>query len=80
MDKATLERLDDDDWEIFESNTPYGCIKIKPKESIATQCITLSEEREFNEIYKEIDSRRNEIEYSTLSRFIDGEIVVTNLV
>lgn len=58
-----------------ELKNPYGSYRIKVYESVATQCGSFENEEQYNE-FKESIKDNDEIEYSSVSRFVDGEIVV----
>ena len=60
---------------INELKDPYGSYRIKVYESPATQCGSFENEEQYNE-FKENIKDNDEIEYSSVSRFVDGEIVV----
>jgi len=74
-----LSELTDDDWELKEIANPYGCYRIKSKEHIATECGVLESDEMFNELKSTIMEDWDNVDFCTVSRFIDGEIVVTHL-
>ena len=69
-----LSELTEDDWNIEELKTPYGAYRLKVYHSIATQCGSLENEEQYNELKKNIEADV-EIEYCSVSRFIDNKIV-----
>jgi Zn ribbon nucleic-acid-binding protein len=67
---------------ICETNTlenPYGSYRIKVYQSPATQCGSLENEDQYNELKQSIQEDV-EIEFCSVSRFIDGEIKVEVLI
>jgi len=69
-----LSELTDDDWKIDELKNPYGAYRLKSYHSIATQCGSLENEEQYNELKKTIEVDVN-VEFCSVSRLIDGEIV-----
>ena len=69
-----LSELTEEDWKIDELKSPYGAYRIKAYSSIATQCGSLENEEQYNELKKTIKDDI-EIEFCSVSRFINGEIV-----
>jgi len=65
--------------DLNELKNPYGSYRIKVYQSPATQCGSFENEEQYNEFKKTIEGDV-EIEFSTVSRFIDGEIVVETVV
>ena len=65
--------------EIKELKNPYGAYRLKVYQSPATQCGSFENEEQYNE-FKENIKEDVEIEFSSVSRFIDGEIVVETLI
>jgi len=74
-----LNELTDDDWEIKELKHPYAAYRIKSYESIATECGSLESEEQLNELKYEV-SKLDTIEYCSVSRFVNGEIVVEEII
>ena len=62
-----------------ELKNPYGSYRLKMYKSVANQCGSFENEEQYNEFKKTIEGDV-EIEFSTVSRFIDGEIVVETVV
>lgn len=69
-----LNELTDSDWNIEELKNPYGAYRLKVYHSVATQCGSLKNEEQYNELKKNIEADV-EIEYCSVSRFIDNKIV-----
>ena len=49
-----LSELTEDDWKVEELKTPYGAYRLKVYHSIATQCGSLENEEQYNELKKNI--------------------------
>jgi len=73
-DKA-LNELTNSDWEIKENKHPYGAYRLKVYHSIATQCGSLENEEQYNN-FKTANEVDVEIEYCSVSRLVDGNIIV----
>lgn len=71
-DKA-LNELSDLDWEIKENKHPFGAYRLKTYQDIGYQCGSLENEEQYNN-FKTVNEVDVEIEYCSVSRFIDGEI------
>ena len=71
-----LSELTDDDWKIVELKNPYGAYRIKHYDSIATQCGSLENEENYNNLKEWVEKETNDVEYFQISRFVDGEIKV----
>jgi Zn ribbon nucleic-acid-binding protein len=65
--------------DISELKNPYGAYRIKTYHSPATQCGSFENEEQYNELKKSITDDV-EIEYVTVSRFINEEIVVETVI
>lgn len=65
--------------DISELKNPYGAYRIKTYHSPATQCGSFENEEQYNEFKKSITDDV-EIEYATVSRFINEEIVVETVI
>jgi len=74
-----LNELTDDDWEIKELKHPYAAYRIKLYESFATECGSLESEEQFNELKHEVN-KLDTVEYCSVSRFVNGEIVVEEII
>ena len=62
------------DWKIIELKKPYGAYRIKLYQSVATQCGSLKNKKQYNHLKSTIKDDV-EIEFCTVSRFIRGKIV-----
>ena len=69
-----LNELTDSDWKIIELKSPFGAYRIKTYNFVATECGSLEDEEQYNELKKTIKDDI-EIEFCSVSRFINGEIV-----
>jgi len=69
-----LNELIDSDWKIEELKNPFGAYRIKTYGFAANQCGSLENETHYNEFKKNIEEDV-EIEYCSVSRFIDNKIV-----
>ena len=69
-----LNELTESDWNIEELKNPFGAYRLKVYHSVATQCGSLENEEQYNELKKNIEADV-EIEYCSVSRFIDNKIV-----
>ena len=69
-----LNELTDSDWNIEELKNPFGAYRLKVYHSVSTQCGSLENEEQYNELKKNIEADV-EIEYCSVSRFIDNQIV-----
>jgi biotin synthase-related radical SAM superfamily protein len=74
-----LSELTKDDWKIVEVNNPFASFKLKNTDSLAWTSGTLSTEKEFEELKESVKSIKDSLECFTISRLIDGEIVVFNI-
>lgn len=77
-DKALTE-LTDEDWEVHELKDPYGAYRIHCVNDIGTTCGSVESEEAFEAVKKVVADMEN-IEYFSLSRFIDGEIKVDYII
>jgi Zn ribbon nucleic-acid-binding protein len=67
--------------EINELKNPYGAYRIKYKDTVAYECGSLTDEKEYDMLVTVLtmaDDR--EIELFTVSRFVDGEIKVIHVI
>jgi Zn ribbon nucleic-acid-binding protein len=77
--EKNLNELTDDDWEVKEISNPYGSYRLKSKEGIATQLGILTSEEEFNELKSAVMEGWDDIDFCTVSMFVDGEIKTEHL-
>jgi len=77
-----LNELTDEDWDIQECINPFGAYRLKYVGDVATQCGSLRNEAEWNELVKNVkeDDQYFIVEYFQLSQFINGEIVETSII
>jgi Zn ribbon nucleic-acid-binding protein len=72
-DKA-LNELTNEDWEVIELKNPYGAYRLKYVDDIGTHCGSAETEEAFGDIKKAVAQMEN-VEYFSVSRLIDGQIV-----
>ena len=70
-----LSELTQDDWKIDELKNPFGAYRLKLYHSTGTQCGSLANEEQYNELKKTIEND-TQVEFCNVSRLIDGEIVI----
>jgi Zn ribbon nucleic-acid-binding protein len=68
-----LSELTEEDWEIKELKDPYGAYRLKVYHSVATQCGSLENKEQYNEFKSQLEGDV-EIEFCSVSRFVNGEI------
>jgi Zn ribbon nucleic-acid-binding protein len=69
--------------EVNELKNPYGAYRIKHYDSVATQCGSLANKKDYDILVSEIISfsnQENKIEYCSISRLIDGDIITENII
>jgi Zn ribbon nucleic-acid-binding protein len=66
-------------WETNELKNPYGSYRLKVYQSPATQCGSFETEEQYNEFKLNLNEDV-EIEFCSVSRFVDGEIKVEMLI
>jgi Zn ribbon nucleic-acid-binding protein len=69
-----LSELTEQDWKVTELKNPFGAYKLKVYHSPARQCGSLENEEQYNE-FKESIQEDVELEFCSVSRFVDGEII-----
>jgi Zn ribbon nucleic-acid-binding protein len=74
-----LTELTDEDWEITELKDPYGAYRLKHTDSLGTACGSIGDEDGYHAIKKAVAQMEN-IEYFSLSRFVDGEIILETII
>ena len=68
-----LNELTNADWEIRENKNPFGAYRVSARGSIGYHCGSLSSEQEYNDL--KVDMLKDaDIDYVSISRFVDGEI------
>ncbi len=65
--------------EVSELKNPFGSYRLKVYHAIATQCGAFENEEQYNE-FKESIQEDVELEFCSVSRFVDGEIKVETLI
>ena len=74
-----LSELTEDDWKVEELKNPYGAYRLKVYHSVATQCGSLENEEQYDEFKLQLEEDV-EIEFCSVSRFVDGEIKVEMII
>lgn len=74
-----LNELTDEDWEITELKNPYGAYRLKVIGDIGTSCGSMEDEEGFEDIKKAVAQMEN-VEYFSISRLIDGEIILETII
>lgn len=74
-----LSELTEEDWKVEELKNPYGAYRLKVYHSVATQCGSLENEEQYNEFKLQLEGDV-EIEFCSVSRFVDGEIKVEMII
>jgi len=74
-----LTELTEDDWDISELANPYGAYRIEIKEAIGSHCGCLKSAEEFEELKTLMAEDIDKMEQFELSQFIDGKIVITDI-
>lgn len=62
-----------------ELKEPYGAYRIKHYDSVATQCGSLSNESEYNDLVKNIKDNDSLIESASVSKLINENIITETL-
>lgn len=71
--EKTLNELTDDDWDISENKHPFAAYRVSTYGSIGYHCGSLDSEKAYDNLKLQI-AQDPEINYFSLSRFVDGEI------
>ena len=74
-----LSELTEEDWKVEELKNPYGAYRLKVYHSVATQCGSLENEEQYDEFKLQLEGDV-EIEFCSVSRFVDGEIKVEMII
>ena len=74
-----LSELTEEDWKVEELKNPYGAYRLKTHQCVATQCGSFTNKYEYDYFISEI-SKDVEIEFCSVSRFVDGKIVEEMLI
>jgi len=70
-----LTELTDDDWKVEEVKNPWGAYRLKQYNSVVYQCGSLENEEQYTE-FRNMVNQDDDIEFWSVSRLVDGEIVV----
>lgn len=70
-----LTELTDDDWKVEEVKNPYGAYRLKQYNSVAYQCGLFGDEEQYTK-FRNMVNQDDDIEFWSVSRLVDGEIVV----
>jgi len=70
-----LTELTDDDWKVEEVKNPWGAYRLKQYNSVVYQCGSLENEEQYTE-FRNMVNQGDEVEFWSVSRLVDGEIVV----
>jgi DNA-directed RNA polymerase subunit RPC12/RpoP len=65
--------------ETKELKNPYGAYRLKYYDSVAYQCGSLEDMNDFNQLKEQVMKLDN-IEYFSINRFVDGEIVTIDII
>jgi len=74
-----LTELTEDDWDISELANPYGAYRIEIKEAIGSHCGCLKSAEEFEELKTLMAEDIDKMNQFELRQFIDGKIVITDI-
>lgn len=74
-----LSELTEQDWKVTELKNPFGAYKLKVYHQPGFQCGSLENEEQYNN-FKTVNDVDVEIEFCSISRFVDGEIKVEVLI
>ena len=70
-----LTELTDDDWKVEEVKNPWGAYRLKQYNSVVYQCGSFGAEEQYTE-FRNMVNQEDDIEFWSVSRLVDGEIVV----
>ena len=70
-----LTELTDDDWKVEEVKNPWGAYRLKQYNSVVYQCGSFGGEEQYTE-FRNMVNQDDDIEFWSVSRLVDGEIVV----
>lgn len=74
----TLDQLTEADWLHRECLNPYGAFRYKMVDTVGYHCGTLETEAAGIDFQKQMElNEDNMIEFASMSRFVDGQIVET---
>ena len=76
-----LSELTESDWDIVELKNPYGSFRYKMAGDIGTCCGALSTSEDADQFRAEMKLEyQNHVEFAQISRLVDGEILVEDVV
>jgi hypothetical protein len=75
-----LSELTEDDWEINEVKNPWGCYRIKEIGNVGWVAGALLTEKEYNEVFDNVQEHLDSVDEFSLSRFVEGKVVRTMVV
>jgi uncharacterized ferredoxin-like protein len=76
-----LSELTETDWEITELKNPYGAFRYKMAGDVATSCGSLATAEDANKFRIEMKLEyQSHVEFAQISRLVDGDIVVEDVV
>jgi len=75
-----LSELTEDDWEINEVKNPWGCYRIKEIGNVGWVAGALLTEKEYNEVFDNVQEHLDSVDEFSLSRFVEGKVVITMVV
>lgn len=74
-----LTELTNEDWEVIELKNPYGAYRLKMISEVGTSCGSVETEEAFEDIKKAVAQMDN-VEYFSLSRYVNGEIILETII
>jgi DNA-directed RNA polymerase subunit RPC12/RpoP len=73
-----LNELTEQDWEIIELKNPYGAYRLQMVGDIGAACGSVETEEAFEGVKKAVAEMEN-VEYFSISRFVNGEIILETI-
>lgn len=77
--EASADNLWVPEYEIFECSKPFGAFDVRYVDGTG-ECGTFIEKENEEEFLDQVETLRDMIESATISKFVDGEIVLTKVV
>jgi Zn ribbon nucleic-acid-binding protein len=68
-----------DNWKIYELANPFGAFRIKLINEVGTTCGSLADEDQYNSLKEDV-TKRDDVQFAVVSRFIDGAIKLEAIV
>jgi Zn ribbon nucleic-acid-binding protein len=76
-----LSELTQSDWDIVELQNPYGSFRYKMAGDIGTCCGTLATSEDADQFRVEMKlESQDQVEFAQISRLVDGEILVEDVI